>query len=66
MVFYKVCIGYRKGIMYFRRYSIGTVTMYLCMCVCVICACALPNQWRATVPDNHCSLMNGRSQLCIY
>ena len=23
MVFYKVCIGYRRGIMYFMRYSIG-------------------------------------------
>ena len=44
MVFYKVCIGYRKGIMYFRRYSTGTINMYLCMCVCVICECTLPNQ----------------------
>ena len=23
MVFYKVCMGYRRGIMYFMRYSIG-------------------------------------------
>ena len=44
MVFYKVCIGYRKGIKNFRRYSIGTVDMYLCMCVCAICECTLPNQ----------------------
>ena len=44
MVFYKVCIGYRKGIINFRRYSIGTVNMYSCMCVCVICECTLPNQ----------------------
>ena len=43
MVFYKVCIGYRKGIINFRRYSIGTVNMYSCMCVCVICECTLPN-----------------------
>ena len=44
MVFYKVCRGYGKGIMYFRRNSIGTVNMDLCMCVCVICECTLPNQ----------------------
>ena len=28
MVFYKVCIEYRKGIIIFRRHSIGTVNMY--------------------------------------
>ena len=33
MVLYKVCIEYRKGIMYFRKYSIGTVNMYLLMYV---------------------------------
>ena len=32
MVFYKVCIGYRKGIINFRRYSIGQL---ICICVCV-------------------------------
>ena len=36
MVFYKVCVGYRKGIINFRRYSIGTINMYSCMCVYVL------------------------------
>ena len=43
MVFYKVCVGYSKGIINLR-YSIGTVNMYSRMCVCVICECTLPNQ----------------------
>ena len=36
MVFYKVCIGYRKGSINFRRYSIGTVNICIHVCVYVL------------------------------